>query len=436
MKHAQITLMILMGLILLIAFGLVIWWGTKTATKRTAPEAEHQRLRQVAVQPVRDYVQSCLDITTSNALELLGKQGGVLYQAQGGLTPDVRPQESESFVVYDGLNVSYAIVPPSGTIGQLFFSEPPDYPYRTFPYLFLNDNENLGTVIKTQYEGYFGIPRLAPLLKPGEESIQAQLESFINFNLPRCTEWSTFQQQGLSVAAGIPETTITIAENITQVETEQYFTAHVYWQVDVNDLATGANTTISEFSLGYPVHLARFYLFVKSIVLDDVGNSSFDPRTASDPATPVSVVQDVNPSGGDDLIIVQDRASQLRGKPLEFRILRKNRIPALEWINQTGLDGFEFIPAEMCGISSPNVVIDQGVLSISHASPDSPAASWSAELEAMDPDEDAITFRTLGPAPLRLPGPAAMYRLYVYASDGKETEDYQPLRVMRTGCPP
>ena len=90
-KHAQLTLMIITGIVLLFAVALVIWLGSQATTRRTAPEAEHQRLRQVAVEPVRDYIQSCLDIVTSTALDLLGKQGGVLYRNQGGLTRDVNP---------------------------------------------------------------------------------------------------------------------------------------------------------------------------------------------------------------------------------------------------------------------------------------------------------------------------------------------------------
>lgn len=430
MKKAQLTMFIIIGIVMIAAVGMALWIGGQITTRRTEPGAEEQRLRQVAVQPVKEYIQSCLDITTMTGLELLGKQGGVLYQNQGGLTVDVQPEdEGHGYLMYDGLAVTYLIEPPTKDIGQLYFWEPPEYPFVTFPHYFEQGDVNTEKINRTLYVGYFGIPSLAPLHKPGEESIQEQLESYINNSLPLCTDWSSFEQQGLVITAGMPNATITIAENLSQVETEQFFTVFVNWEVNITDL-TGGNITIDQFSMGYPVHLAKFYLFVRSIVLEDVGNSSFDPRNVSTEATPVMVIE-VNSERGDDIIIVQDRASQLRGKPLEFRILRKNRIPALEWINSTDLKDYEFIPAAMCDISQDNIELSQEEIAI-HLAVDSPETVWRDSLAAADPDEDAITFWT--PAPARLPKPSGLYRMYLYASDGIE-EDYQILNLTRANCP-
>ncbi len=330
MKNAQLTLMITMGIILLFAAVVVIWLGTQTATIRTAPEAEQQRLRQVAVQPVREYIQSCLDVTTMTGLELLGKQGGVLYRMQGGLTPDVQPAEQGSrYVEYEGINVSYLITRPVQDIGTLYYAQPDEYPFPSFPYVF---NETIGSVIKEFYGGYYGKSLLPPLFKPGKNSIQEQIESYISFNLPKCTDWKTFEAQGLSIVAGRPNVSVMIAENITQIETEQFFTVLARWQVNIIDLTTNGNTTLDQFSLGYPVHLAKFYLFVQGIVLGEVNDATFDARSISTTATPVTIVKDVFKNGFDQgtdgLIIVRDEESRLRGKPLEFWILRATLSPA------------------------------------------------------------------------------------------------------------
>ncbi len=432
MKNAQLTLMITMGIILLFAAILVIWLGTQTATMQTEPEAGQQRLRQVAVQPVREYVQSCLDITTMAGLELLGKQGGVLYRMQGGLTPDVQPAEKGSrYAEYEGLNVSYLITRPVQDIGTLYYAEPDEYPFPSFPYVF---NQTTGSVMKEFYGGYYGKSLLPPLFKPGRDSIQEQLESYISFNLPKCTDWAVFGAQGLSIAAGRPNVSVMIAENITQIQTEQFFTVLVRWQVNITDLTTKRNTTLDQFSLGYPVHLAKFYLFVQSIVLGEINDATFDPRNLSTAATPVTIVKNVFRNdfdqGTDDIIIVRDEESRLRGKPLEFWILRANRYPALVWINQTALDRYEFIPLGTCE-GKPSIFLTGDELVIKWPE------TWTAKLRAVDPDEDLVTFRTepASPGEITTPPAGEPFRMRVYVSDGGRTEDYQVLKLRTTGCP-
>lgn len=442
MKKAQLTLMIITGIVLLIAVGIVIWLGAQTETKRTVSAAEQQRMRQVAVQPVKDYIQNCLDLVTMAGLEIIGKQGGVIYKSQGGLTPDVNVVEDlgKRYVEYGGYNVSYLIQKPAQDIGVLYFASPPNYPWPSFPYV-LNKTDK--SVMKTLYTGYFGRSFLPPLFKPGENSIQEQLESYISHNLPKCVDWKTFANQGLSIDAGKPNITVMIAENKTQIETEKFFTVLADWEVNITDLTTGGNTTLREFSLSYPVHLAKFYLFIQGIILGEINDASFNPLASGTYATPVYVEKDVfkNPETKetDDIIIVQDTESMLRGRPLEFWILRGNRYPALVWINQTSLDKYRFYPMGRCK-DKASISIDNNVLRIAYA--ESPASEWSVVLEAVDPDEDNVTFRytpengkigKFGEIPP--PEAGSSYRMHVYASDGGEIEDEQELILALTGCP-
>jgi hypothetical protein len=440
-RHAQLTMMILMGLILLITISVVIWIGTSTMTKSTETGAEEQRLRQVAVQPVRDYIQSCLDVTILSGLELVGKQGGVIYKAQGGLTQDIMPGEEEGarYIKYDGLNLSYLIRRPNQNVGMLYFSEPPYYPWPTFPYV-INKSDN--SIVRVSYSGYFGKSLLPPLFKPGKDSIQEQLESYISYNLPRCTDWKKFNiTHGLSIVAGKPNITVMIAENRTQIASEQYFSVLAEWQVSVTDLTTGGNTVLDEFSIGYPVQLAKFYVFMQNLIYSEINDSRFDPQSLSTPQNPVYFVDDAftnpNDNGKDDIFIVQDAQSQLRGKPLEFRILRQNRYPALEWINQTGLKNFTFFTMGLCK-DVESIFLKGNELSITYAT-DSPY-EFRANISAVDPDEDNVTFR-IDPSKIgRYQQPESIdashiYRLYVYASDGGNTEDFQVLNLTVDGCP-
>jgi hypothetical protein len=447
-KQAQLTLMILTGIVILFAVFTVIWLGSKTAVKRTAPEAEQQRLRQIAVQPVREYVQNCLDVTTSAALELFGKQGGVLYQSQGGLTEDVQHADiGRTHIVYDNLNVSYVIHRPTEDIGTVFFANPPLYPFRTFPYLFKDNDEHARSIIATQTTGYFGKLRFPPLHKPGKESVQEQLETYIANNLPLCTDWQTFKNtHGLDVSTGTPAVGVMIAENLAQAATEGLFAVLANWTVTIADKTTGGETTLTEFSLSYPVHLAQFYLFVQSVVINDISNASYDPRNASAESTRVVVVENahLNADGsGDDVIIVQDAQSVLRGRPLEFRALRKNRYPALVWANQTDLDDYRFIPAIGKCSETESIFLSGDDLRIKFGDP----KDWHAELEALDPDEDAITFKTCpqSPAKIRVSFAGQDFNLDACASDiglspcggiAGKSEDCQPLTIHTGDCPP
>ncbi len=433
---AQLTLMMLMGLVMLIAVGIVLYIGGSSMTKSTERGSEQQRLSQSAIQTIRDYVHSCLDATTTAALDLIGKQGGVLYRAQGGLTPDILPSDPQGgrYVIYDGLNVSYLIHRPSQNVGRLYFAEPPDYPWVTFPYVL---NKSDMSVMRTTYTGYFGISLLPPLFKPGKDSIQEQIESYISFNLPRCTDWSSFK--GLSITADKPNVSVIIAENKTQIETEQYFSVVANWQVNITDSSTGSNTTLDMFSRGYPVHLAKFYVFVQSLIYSEINDSSFDPLSQSSPASPVFVFRDIfkNPEdeGADDLIIVKDAESELRGKPLEFRILRQNRYPALVWINQSDINSYAFYRMGMCPAKAQSIFLEGNQLKITYAT-DSPY-EWSGTLSAIDPDEDNVSFSIkpedgiIDDVPLN----DALFRLFVYASDGGNTKDYQIVNLTLAGCP-
>jgi len=317
--------------------------------------------------------------------------------------------------------------------------QPPKYPFLTFPYVFRNDDPNTNEVIATQYIGYVGMPQLAPLFKPGTESVQEQLESYVNHNLPRCAKWETFEPQGLAIIAGEPNTSVFIAENLTQIATEQFFTVTVNWPVLITDLTTQGETALQQFSLSYPVHLAKFYLFVKGIVDSDVSDSRFDPPAVATSANPVLVIRDVheNPDGtADSIIVIQDVESWLRGKPLEFRVLRKNRIPALVWINQTDLDAYRFVPTATCNLDAENIFLQGDELLIKWGTP----ADWHASLVAIDPDEDIVTFRTLpkAPAKINVNHAGEDFRLYVYATDGSVDEaqqDYQILNLRTADCP-
>ena len=166
MKNAQITIFIIIGILVVVAFGITLYAGTKMSgrieTKQTT-----QRLEQLGLQPLQDYVNTCLSLATKEGLKLIGKQGGTIYASQGGLTPDYT--DEKQYITQEETKVPYLIMPPEGNVGNtdcnteedceenccLFQSEPPGYPYLGFPYA---GGELLFT-------GYYGMSKIPPLYK-------------------------------------------------------------------------------------------------------------------------------------------------------------------------------------------------------------------------------------------------------------------------------
>ena len=112
MKKAQITVFIIIGIMLLLGTALLIYVVSLKPEQKSKTDVISQSLRQSAVQPVKEYVLSCLDVVSSDALEFVGKQGGRLFVSQGGITPD--PVDSElgvRFLEYDYALLPYSIVP-------------------------------------------------------------------------------------------------------------------------------------------------------------------------------------------------------------------------------------------------------------------------------------------------------------------------------------
>ena len=135
MKNAQVTIFIIVGIILLIGIGMMIYLVSFRAEKRSEEQVVVQKLRKSVIRSVNDYITSCLDVAAAEALALVGKQGGVLYNTQGSLYPEPVAGEGQDYIVYDEIKVIYDIIPPQGNIGDIYFSIPPQYPWNKFPYV-------------------------------------------------------------------------------------------------------------------------------------------------------------------------------------------------------------------------------------------------------------------------------------------------------------
>ena len=150
---AQISVFMIIGILVIIAFGITLYVGGKLRD-RIETKPTQQRLEQLGAQPLNDYISTCLSLAASDGLSLIGKQGGIIYNSQGGITPDIEEGIGTTHIKYDDeklriLTVPFNILPPTGNVGELFYSTPPLYPFETFPYIPIDNGK------KTLFPKYY-----------------------------------------------------------------------------------------------------------------------------------------------------------------------------------------------------------------------------------------------------------------------------------------
>jgi hypothetical protein len=411
--RGQITIFIIIGILVLAAFSIAIYVGTKMKQRIEVKETT-QTMEKLGIQPIQDYITTCLSLATTEALNLIGKQGGVIYQSQGGITPV--PSEG-NYATYtdperaEQLKVQYIILPPEGNVKELFFSEPPAYPFPGFPY---PPGETTPF-----FKGYYGQNNLPSLYKINAEtgeyvsnSIQENLETFIARKTANCVNWKTFSDKGYDITAGNATASLIFAQKQEQFIGEQYITIEFDWPVDIATPG-GDKTLLTDFAIKAPVRLATIYYTVKQMVDADVTDISYIPQNTG--AFTVSIL----PYGEDSFVSVKDAQSIVANKPFEFWIPRKNRRPALWQIDTTPLKDVTFHISESRGTT---ITVQDDVLSFNDPCQEANVQNpYLIQLNASDPDEDKITYvvHLPGSSNNEIPkdGVNSAYKITVHAKD-------------------
>ena len=156
---SQVTMLMIVGIALFILVSLVLYLSKSAIKKQSERNVKGIQDTSIEPQPIKEYITKCLDKTAKDAVVLLGKQGGFLYQSQGGTLIDFRDDdEGKYFIKYNNLNVAYNILPPKFNIPSAsphFFSSVWEYPWITFPYKTESNDQT--------FYGYFGTQNIPPL---------------------------------------------------------------------------------------------------------------------------------------------------------------------------------------------------------------------------------------------------------------------------------
>ncbi len=392
---SQVTMLMIIGLVMFIVVGIVLYIS-KGAVKKISQQSVKKTQDTITQnQPLKEFVVGCVDKLAKDSLVLLGQQGGYIYTDQGGtLIKFIDSDEGRFFIKNKGIKVAYNIRNPPIYLPSPYSAFLPDYPWIIFPY-----KQDLHT--KT-FEGIFGVSITPFLNYSGPQSIQNQIEEFIDNNLDTCLDFSTFKSQGYEIEVQKSKTKITIGSTDISVKSEI--------PLKILNTATKEVLEIKDFSDTINVRLKDIYYFIQDLIYNDIQNITFDIKDPKNDKNSFYIKVIENAYKSDDLIVVKDEKSLIYGQPLEYVFARQNRPPALYYILNNELEFPE------------NYIITRQDLLQDY------------DLKAEDPDEDHITYdvKALLPDPSL---PTKLDRPYIQfvvsASDGEYT-DYQVITARRT----
>lgn len=387
---SQITMLVIVSLVIFIAISMVLYLSKSAVKKQSQQTIKKIQETPIEAQPIKEFVAKCLDKLAKDAVILLGRQAGSIYASQGGTLVDyVDTDEGIFFIRHNNLKVAYNILPPKFSAPP-YSSLIPDYPWQTFPYRTASSNAEI-------FEGFFGIGSMPPLnSSEGQNSIQNQIETFIDNSMAGCADFSIFEKQGTEVIMNSTKTSVTIGSSDVSVKSIIPLT--------ITNSATKETFELSEFSTNIGIRLRDIYFFVKELIGNDIKNVKFAIGDAKNNKDSFRVKVIRNAFSNDDLIIITDEKSSIYGNPFEYVFSRRNRPPALYYIRKTTL---EF----------PHLyIINQSDLLKNY------------KLTAEDPDEDNYTFTITPALPKVLDVPQIKFKVEVSDS---QLSDYQIVTVNR-----
>ncbi|GEM_PF-3629947 len=335
-KKSQLTIFIILAILLVTLVGAIVWVSVHSNKVTYETQQSTQQNTNSRSQAIHSYLQSCLEQVTLTTIELWAKQGGKIYQNQGGLQA-----EPEQFISFEGIKVPYLILQPKGNVGMIYTGTLPDYPWNGFPYL--------STGQQWLY-GYYGESTLSPLYDNFSFSAQKSIEQAILTAIQnQCTDLASITNTPTKI--GKPNVAVKLAQDPLFVLDTSMFQENIMISATIpvqsassldNNFNNNFNTSFDNsygkkkpaswqesISFTQPVRLTKLYHFAKNLIEQDTTRIDFAIQGIHQGGYTVTTV----PQGADDLVIIRDDKTILNGRALEFWFSRKNRAPALYYIS-------------------------------------------------------------------------------------------------------
>lgn len=418
----------------------MFYFQKRVTEERGVREIQEQRMTIEAAQPMVDYITQCLDIWALRGLELLGQQGGVIFQSQGGLTDDndFRPSdEGRTYVRYgpENAKVAFGIVRLTerenvAALNNVIAFRPPEYPYLDFPY------RQLGVVpLVVDDQATLSLNTLTVLkATPPAIALKENLEVYITKQVLDCVRFEEFEKQNLQIIDH-PEQASTMA-TITETNMRFFLT----YPIEIVQTQTQAKLHVDNFTVEYPFKLLKFFQMINNVVDSDSNNISFSPRGIDTAEYSISVIDGARPLlPRDDVLRFTDKTSLILDKPYTFLVARQNRAPALWLINQNDLNQKKLCTqcfstqqdGSRISIINPSFDGKTNSTATLHIENDcwDARSDYSIFLTAQDPDEDNVTFSVTGGSALALQLPITQAVWNTLQNGPSPGEKVYPVRI-------
>lgn len=190
-KRGQVTLFIILGIILLLIGGTVIYFITRTPDVEEV-EVERRVEVSVASQPIQTYVQECIQSTAKQGVVLM-QQGGYINLTES--FPNIKadatnPTESDVLVVMEGIQLPY--------------------------WLYMKSSNNCLQNCK------FDTKKPNLYKTSGEPSVEGQLERYLESELSECVDnLNAFSEQGyVLIEEGEPIADIVVTSGSLDIQVD------------------------------------------------------------------------------------------------------------------------------------------------------------------------------------------------------------------------
>jgi len=359
-KKSQITLFVMLGLVLLIIFIILMFIKENLEPKRYGLE---EILDELETGKIKNHITNCITDVSMDGLEMLGANGGFIYDFQGGQIPFRSLNLGGDYLNYTSLNKHYFVayaLKKNEFCNQLSYLTP-DYPRSNARFAELNQFYNSNCLYDSPYsayDGFFGQSVMTKLCYILRESgcepfakgmqigftIQKQLESYTAAKLPLCVNFSAFTQR-MGLMSITPEASPVVEVNIHAAD----LVLVVTYPVKIIFEDREPITKLLHYQTTLNVRLGGIYNFIHNILSQDSKNialninneyisslywkQGFELKKIKNPCESCPL-----PYKEDDILEVVDKKSLVKGKPLVFRVAIENRRPALDFIEDQVID--------------------------------------------------------------------------------------------------
>ncbi|MBN2567288.1 hypothetical protein JXB02_04350 [Candidatus Woesearchaeota archaeon] len=248
----QVTVFIIIGIILLFSTALIFYIRSRITEETLASEIIVTEKIPIQLQPIKEYVEDCVEIEAKEALKRLGEQGGYIDTSSLYLDP-FSPTESEGVEFFPG--TGYII------------------PY----WHYMTDDDSCFS--NCAFSGAEAIP---PLCKPtsgciydGPDSFEVKAEAYIEENLIQCLNgFQSFEEQGYTFQIeGDPEVNMNIKERAIDQEMS---TVSVYMKFPVKVTRGDASTRVTEYYTTFESGIYDLYVMAIDLVQSEREECTFE----------------------------------------------------------------------------------------------------------------------------------------------------------------